>query len=186
MAMPKSVRFLTRTAILLALALVFQIYGGTIARAILLSPQFVVGPLVNLCLLVATAIAGVWSGGIVALLTPITAWLLGQHGIPLPLVPVIAVGNLLYVLAFWWFDRRIAGRKPGAKLAMRSSGIVVGAAVKCGWLWGVTALFANLGWVPPALLVAMGWLQAVTALIGGALALLVLVPVEAAIPKTRR
>ncbi len=188
MATRTSVQFLTRTAVMLALALVFQFFGGNIAAAIGLPPQFVVGPLVNLCLLVATAIAGVWSGGLIGILTPVTAALTAHLPVPAPLVPVVAIGNVVLVVAFWLFDRRSVGRSAGPKLQLRVAGILAGALLKCGFLWGVTALFAQLAWIPakaaPALLVAFGWLQAVTALIGGAIALVVLVPVEAAVPKT--
>lgn len=190
MAQRTSVQFLTRTAILLALALLFQFYGGSIAAVLGLPAQFVVGPLVNLCLLVATAISGVWSGVLIGLLTPVTATLTGHITVPLPLIPVIVVGNLILVVAFWLFDRRAAGKSAGPKLGLRSAGLLAGALVKCGVLWGATALFAQLAWLPaksvPALLVAFGWLQAVTALIGGALALVVLVPIEAAVPKTKK
>ncbi len=188
MPKPTSTQFITRTAVMLALALVFQIFGGSIAAVVGLPSNFVVGPLVNLCLLVATAISGVWSGAFVGLMTPATASLTGHLPIPVQLVPIIVVGNLLLVAVFWLFDRGTAGSSSGAKLWTRIVGIVAGAVLKTAWLWAVTAGFAGLGWLPakaaPVLVLAMSWPQGVTAAIGGVLALLVLVPLELAVRRT--
>jgi len=188
MAASNRVRFITRTAVMLALALVFQIYGGSIAAVIGLPANFVVGPLVNLCLFVATAISGVWSGVFVGLLTPATASLTGHLPIPVQLVPVIVVGNILLVVVFWLFERSTKNASTGAKLWTRTVGIVAGAVLKTAWLWAVTAGFASLAWLPakaaPVLVLAMSWPQALTAAIGGVLALVVLLPLEKAVRRS--
>lgn len=57
----KTVHFITRTAILLALTIVFQ----SIGRAIPLGQfnQFITGSLVNACLVIAAAATGIWGSG---------------------------------------------------------------------------------------------------------------------------
>ena len=55
--MTDRIRFLTRTALLLAVVIAFQVFGKMIPYN-----NFIVGPVVNAALLVATASAGLWSG----------------------------------------------------------------------------------------------------------------------------
>ena len=92
-----SIRFITRTAILLALTIVFQ----TIGRAIPLGQfnQFITGSLVNACLLIAAATTGLWGGAAVAILAPFGAILTGAT-MPLPFAPIVAIGNFILVLLF--------------------------------------------------------------------------------------
>ena len=68
-------KLITRTAIMLALTIVFQALG----RYTNLGPNsnFVVGPLVNACLLIATAAAGLWGGAIVSIVSPFGAIITG-------------------------------------------------------------------------------------------------------------
>ena len=61
-------RWLTRTAILLAVALVFQLGGF---------PQPISGPVINLVLYLAALINGILSGVIIGLFTPFVASLTG-------------------------------------------------------------------------------------------------------------
>lgn len=84
---------LTLTAIMLALCIVFQSLKS-------LSP-YITGSAVNAVLVIATLYCGVLSGSIVAIFTPIFAFLLGQTPI-LKIVPlmifVIMIGNLCLVI----------------------------------------------------------------------------------------
>ena len=190
MTQKSTVRFMTRTAILLALTLVFQVFGKDLASGLLVPPMyqsFVVGPLVNLCLLVATAFAGIWSGVAVALLAPLGAFATGS--VPEPLfMPVIALGNVILVLCFATADHMADKLKPHMKLMLRSIGILFGAVFKTIWLWGgitvYMSLFAVQAPVRQLLGFAYSWPQAVTAAIGGVLAIVVLKFLEKAIPKT--
>jgi uncharacterized membrane protein len=155
-------RLITRTAILLALTIVFQ----TLGRYIPLGPNsnFVVGPLVNACLLIAAA-TGLWGGTAIAFISPFGAILTGA-AIPLPFAPFIAIGNFLLVLCFHLVKKN------------RVVGIVLGAVLKFAFLYGAITAFVQLMKVPAKkalpLFFAFGWPQLVTALVGGVVALLVI------------
>jgi hypothetical protein len=188
MSAPRTTRFLTRTAILLALTLVFQVFGKDIAvgLGLLKFQNFIVGPLVNLCLLVATAFAGIWAGVAVAVLSPLGAYATGTVFEPLFLI-VIALGNLIFVLTFAVADHAADSLRPRGKLISRGIGILIGAILKTAWLWGGILIYSRLFTMVPAIqkayLFAFSWPQAVTAVVGGILALLILKPLEKALPK---
>ena len=66
--MKNRTRFLTRTALLLAAVIAFQLIGKLIPYN-----NFIVGPVVNAALLVATAAAGVWSGITISVIAPLVS-----------------------------------------------------------------------------------------------------------------
>lgn len=148
-----SVQFITRTAILLALTVIFQSFRA---------PQLVTGTLVNGMLLISAGYVGMWSGVIIGLLTPVLAFLFGIMKFP-PMIPFIMVGNALYVLVF-------SGMKN------KPVGMVLGSLVK--FLWLSTSVYYMLplfGVKAPVALVEMfTFPQLATAVMGGILALLVL------------
>lgn len=161
--MSKNIRFITRTAILLALVVVFQMVGRMIPYN-----NFIVGPLVNACLLISTAIAGVWSGVVIAVLSPFTS-LINNHAPIAPILllfaPFVAIGNSLLVAAFGILKKK-----------NEILGIVIGALLKFGFLWGAIVTFINVkGDIKPAVAKTLTGLfsypQLITALIGGAVAL---------------
>lgn len=162
-----NVKLITRTAILLALTILFQ----TLGRFIPLGPynQFVVGPLVNACLLVATSAAGIWAGTAVALISPFGAILTGA-AIPLPFAPFVAVGNFMLVLFFFIIKNN------------KIAGIAAGAIAKFGFLLASINFFIWMMKIPAkkagVMLFAFGWPQLVTAIIGGILALIILKALE--------
>jgi hypothetical protein len=84
--------YITRTGILLALALIFQIGLNKLGQPI-------VGPLVNMVLLVTAGVVGTLSGVIVGCFTPVIALAFEIIGLPI-LVPFIALGNTIYVILF--------------------------------------------------------------------------------------
>ncbi|MCF6095511.1 ECF transporter S component [Thermovorax subterraneus] len=88
--MKKDTRFLTRTALLLALTLIVQY---------LKMPQIITGSLVNAMLAIAGEMVNPMSGVTIGLLTPLIAILIGILKFP-PMVPFIMVGNALYVWLF--------------------------------------------------------------------------------------
>ena len=93
----KKVRYLVNTAILIALAIVFQnlrlVLGGTNPVS-----TYIIGSLVNLCLIVASVVVGLVSGVSVAVVTPLIA--LAQGHAQLPMVPWIIAGNVVLVLCY--------------------------------------------------------------------------------------
>jgi len=146
------IRWISRTAILLAIALVFQMGGF---------PQFITGPLVNTVLYLATMIVG-WQGGIlIGIFTPVIAAMRGILPPPLaPLIPFIALGNAILVILFFWL-----------KSKNKIFGIIIASLVKFLVLVSAVRLLVQ---VPPAVAQMMSFPQLVTALAGGFIALLVM------------
>ncbi len=181
--MTRATRFLTRSAILLSLVLVLQVFGSELSRGLGLSPWsvFVVGPAVAACLLVATAFAGPWAGIALALLAPLGAYATGSVTEPVFLLAV-AVGNLILVLPFAVMDSSSEAHPPRVRLGSRALGILAGSVLSCAWLWGGVTLyvrwFAVEADVKAAMLYAYAWPQAVAAAAGGAVALLALLVLE--------
>ncbi len=160
---------LTRTAVLLALTLVLQALGRYLAAFIGPNNNFIVGPLVNACLIIAAASVGLWSGSLIAIMAPFGAVLTGA-AIPLPFIPFIAVGNFLLVLFFYISKKNYY------------LGILIGSVAKSGFLFASVYFFlymfkAALN-IKPGIVKAMymtfSWQQLITALLGGAIALAVI------------
>lgn len=145
--MSLQVRFLTRTALLLALTLVIQM---------LRLPQPITGTGVNLFLYMAVFLVGITSGSIIGLLTPIIALSLGIMGFA-PLIPFIIVGNLSLVIVFGLLKDR-----------NKYLAVIVAAVVKFIILVAAVNLIIQ---VPPKAAQMMQLPQLFTALGGGALAL---------------
>jgi len=164
-----SIKIITRTAILLALTILFQALGRIIPGQF---SQFIVGPLVNACLIIAAAYTGLTGGSVVSVLSPFGAILTGA-AVPLPFAPFIAGGNFILVLVFF-----LLKKKP-------LLGIASGAVFKFGFLLASVNLFVWLMSIPAKkavlLITAFSWPQLVTAVIGGLLALLVLKALEKAL-----
>ena len=167
-----SVRFVTRTAILLALTVAFQVMGRYLTPYMGSYNNFVVGPLVNACLLIATAFVGIQSGIFIAIAAPFGAILSGA-AIPHLFAPFIATGNVLIVLGFYLLMKK-----------NQVAGVITGAFLKFAFLWGAIYFMAPVltSKLPVAqaskmaatLLFSFSWPQLVTALVGGVLATIVI------------
>ncbi|MDR1209838.1 MAG: hypothetical protein LBK41_05935 [Clostridiales bacterium] len=164
-----AVLWLTRTAILIALLVAWQWATNPLGITLL------TGSGVNLILIAAVTLAGLPSGLCVALISPVLAFV---FGIPkfLPLVPFIAAGNAILVLA-WHFASKIRLPKMPAVWAVAA---VAGALLKFAFLYFAIVRIAIpvFGIVPeqaaPQISVMFGVSQLITALIGGAIAVAVL------------
>ena len=174
--MNKNLRFITETAIMLALLVTLQALTKGFG-------QLVTGSCVNAVLAVSALIGGLGCGITVALLSPVLAYLLGIAPV-IVTVPVIMAGNTVYILLLWLMTCRI-----GKQLWMQVLAWLVAAAAKFSLLYllvakvvcGVLApglLSAGIMKQPmlKALPVTFSWPQLFTALIGGGIALL-MVPV---------
>lgn len=162
----KKIKIITRTAILLALTLVFQMMGRFLGP----NNNFIVGPLVNAALIIATAATGLWGGTAISVIAPFVSALTNKAAIApiiLAFSPFIAAGNFILVLFCYLFRNR-----------SRIAGIVIGAVLKFGFLFTAIMLFTRLADTPSkvaaSLVFLFGWPQLVTALIGGAIALAVI------------
>jgi hypothetical protein len=164
----KTALVVARTGILLALTVVFQYVG----RFIPLGPNsnFIVGPLVNACLLVSAVAAGIWGGLTISVVAPLFAALTTTAPVaPFLLVfsPFIAAGNFVLVLIFYLIKNKSIWL-----------GIITGAVLKFIILYGGLHIMLNLREVPGnlqnVLRFMFGWPQLVTALIGGGIAVIAL------------
>ena len=174
--MNRKVRWITETAVMLALLVALQ----AITKP---AGQLVTGSFVNAVLAVTVLVAGVYSGVTVALISPVLAYLLGIAPQILT-VPAIMLGNCVYVLLLYFIagknSRRI-WRQIVAWLAAAAAKFVALYAVVVWLICGVFAesLIASGALKAPmlkALPATFSWPQLFTALIGGAVALLI-VPV---------
>lgn len=160
----KNVRLIVRTAVMLALLVVLQ--AATKAAG-----QFVTGSCVNAVLAVSAWMCGVWGALAVAVLSPFAAFLLGVGPQLIAVVPVIAVGNAVYVL--------ILSRVRAPKGRLIASPIAAVAKFLTLYLLVVKLLCSVLPLSQKQIIMfstMFSWPQLVTALIGAAVALLI-VPV---------
>ena len=174
--MNKKIRWITETAVLLALLVTLQALTKPMG-------QLVTGSCVNAILAVAVLVAGLGSGVTIAVISPVLAYLLGIAPQILT-VPAIMVGNTVYVVVLHF----LVG-KDGRNAVIKVVGWLAAAAAKFAALYFIVV---NLicGVLAPSLLAAgtlkepmlkalpatFSWPQLVTALIGGAVALAI-VPV---------
>ncbi|HWR31697.1 MAG TPA: hypothetical protein VN631_17920 [Negativicutes bacterium] len=160
-----NLRKLSRAGLLLALTIVFQSLRFFVPLPAVAS-TFLVGSLVNACLLIALQTTGLGPAFLIAGVTPIVAYF--QQLLPLPIfILPVAVGNSLYV---WLFYRllRIGPVWP----AIGGAAFGKAAFFYLAFSWILT--FIQLPPVVTAgLLFVMGWPQLITGILGGVLACLV-------------
>lgn len=174
MKQKRQIRKIARTAVLLALLVALQALTAGWG-------QLVTGSCVNAILAVAALTVG-WSGGLViALASPVLAYFLGIAPQVLT-VPAIMAGNAVYVLLLYFVadrESRVLWRQVTAWLAAALGKFAVMYGIVVGLICGVMAEnLLNAGTLKQpmiaALTVKFGWMQLVTALIGGAAAMLLL------------
>ena len=174
--MNKKIRWITETALMLALLVSLQAITKPMG-------QLVTGSCVNAILAIAALVGGLSSGLTVALISPVLAFLLGIAPQILT-VPAIMAGNCVYVLMLSLLAGK-SGTHPvklvvawvSSAAAKFSTLYILVAQLICGVL--AESLIASGAMKPPmvqALPVTFGLPQLFTALIGGAVALL-MVPV---------
>ncbi len=158
-----SARWITQTAVLLALLIALQSITKPFG-------QYVTGSCVNAVLALAVLVAGWGSGLTVALVSPLLAFFLGIAPNPFA-VPAIMVGNAVYVALLRW----ICGNC--RKFWRMAVGWIAAAAGKFATLYFVVVVlicnvFADkIGKAAKVLQATFSWPQLITALIGGAVAL---------------
>lgn len=152
---------LVKTSLMLALALVFQIGFASFS-------QVVVGPLVNMVLFITVMMVSPLSAIFVGVLTPLVAFFVGIVNI-FPLVPMIAIGNCILVLAFSQSEILLKNKVPSLV------SVVVASLLKFVFLaLAVRYLLPFfIPKVPKVLITVLSFNQFLTALTGGALALVI-------------
>jgi hypothetical protein len=190
----KKVLWITQTAMLIALVVLAQLLSKVIPPVVVgpfkLS-QIVTGSLVNLVLIIGAFLPGMASAGTAALISPILAAFFGIIPGNLPqMVPVVMAGNLVIVFIIWLCYRASNGLGKRSATVLNIAGIVAGALLKALAMWAATEkIIVPVLHIAPKLekiLVATVSLpQFVTALIGGAIALLIM-PAMKGFTKHRR
>ncbi len=181
--MNKKIRWITETAIMLALLVTLQALTKGFG-------QLVTGSCVNAVLAVSVLVGGLGSGITVALISPILAFLLGIAPQILT-VPAIMVGNSVYVVLLYlladrsgknWIKQIIAWVAAAAAKFAALYAIVVW--LICGLL-SESLLASGVMKAPmlKALPATFSWPQLITALIGGAIALIIVPVVRRALKK---
>lgn len=171
--MRKNILWITETAVMLALLVALQQITKPLG-------QLVTGSFVNAVLAVTVLVAGLSSGITVALISPVLAYLLGIAPQILT-VPAIMVGNCVFVVLLYF----IAG-KDSKRVVRQILGWLIAAAAKFAALYAIVVwvicgvlaerLLASGMMKAPMLKVltaTFSWPQLFTALIGGAVALLI-------------
>jgi len=165
----KTLYWITRTAILIALLIALQ--WGT--AAVSGGNQFITGSAVNLVLIVSAVLSGLTSGIAVALLSPFFATFIGIASMNLVFVPFVAVGNVVLVIAWYIIAGKISVNTEGFVRMMIA--LVVGALLKFAVLYllfnKILPGFLN---VPEKMMGMFSVPQLITALIGGAIAILII------------
>ena len=174
--MSKKIRWITETAIMLALLVTLQALTKP-------AGQLVTGSCVNTVLAVAALVGGLGSGLTIALISPVLAFLLGIAPQILT-VPAIMAGNAVFVVLL-----SLLADKTGKNIAKQIIAWICAAVAKFAVLYAIVVglicgvlsenLLASGALKAPmlkALPATFSWPQLITALIGGAVALLI-VPV---------
>ena len=174
--MIKKIRWITETAVMLALLVSLQALTKPMG-------QLVTGSCVNAVLAISALVGGLGCGLTVALISPVLAFLLGIAPQILT-VPAIMVGNCVFVVLL-----SLLADKSGKNLVKQAIAWIAAAAAKFATLYTIVVwlicgvlsegLLASGVMKAPmlkALPATFSWPQLITALIGGAVAL-VIVPV---------
>ena len=169
--MSKKIRWITETAVMLALLVCLQALTKPMG-------QLVTGSCVNTVLAISALVGGLGCGLTVALCSPVLAYLLGIAPQILT-VPAIMAGNCVFVVLL-----SLLADKTGKNLVKQAIAWIAAAAAKFAALYGIVVwlicgvLSENLlasGIMKAPMLKALpatfSWPQLFTALIGGAVAL---------------
>lgn len=167
--MNRSLSLITRTAILLALTVLFQSLRVLMPFMPANISQYVIGSLVNLCLIVAAVVVGIRGGCVIAVVAPLIAFFQGFTPSPILVAP-IALGNLvLVVVVALLYDKN------------QLTALAAGAVLKFVTLYlGVVRIVVPLllpdvnEKIKAVLSVQFSWPQLITASIGGILAVIIL------------
>ena len=181
--MNKKIRWITETAVMLALLVSLQALTKPMG-------QLVTGSCVNAILAVSALVGGLGCGLTVALISPVLAFLLGIAPQILT-VPAIMAGNCVYVILL-----SLLADKTGKNLVKQGIAWLAAAAAKFAALYAIVvwlicgvlseSLLASGVMKAPmlkALPATFSWPQLFTALIGGAVALLIVPTLRKALHK---
>lgn len=165
---------ITTTAILLAISIVSQFFKNT--------SVYITGPVINACLILSVLSAGILCGVILAVITPVTAFLISGSPImaAIPaIIPCVMIGNVILVLGVGLLTKKVKGK--GGLIA----GMAAGSVLKALFMGVVIALILIPNLIPAAMETKMGVFQMtfsvtqlITALIGSVYAFILWIPLK--------
>ena len=174
--MRMKILWITETAVMLALLVTLQALTKP-------AGQLVTGSCVNAVLAVTVLVAGLYSGLTVALISPVLAYLFGIAPQILT-VPAIMVGNAIFVVLLYFIAGKDSKKILRQIIAWAAAAVAKFVALYAIVVWLICGVFSQglleSGALKAPMLKALpatfSWPQLFTALIGGAVALLI-VPV---------
>lgn len=160
--MKQSIRLITVTAMLIALLVIIQFTLAPFG-------QLMVGPFVNLILMLAAMYLNWRAGLLIGFVSPFIAFLLNIGTTFFVLVPWIAMGNVLLVATIVLVQRLLQFRVPHATIRITAA-LVLGVFVKVGfYAVGIVGFLIPTLSIPPAaanvLSYSFSWMQLYTGLI---------------------
>lgn len=174
----KPAQFIARTGIMIALTIAFQWACLSIFPGI----TMVTGSIVNMFIILGGITCGLLGGLIIAAITPILGSIF-HIGLNIACSPFIAIGNMIFVVLFIVVVRAMKfsfkNEANFGEIIKGYLGIIIGAVLKMLFLYFFFAklMIPALGLIPakmiPKVSMMMGWVQLWTALIGGAIAMLI-------------
>lgn len=161
--MKSKAAFVAYTGVFLALLLAVQLVTMQIG-------QLIAGSLVNFILITAYFTAGRKVAIVAGIIAPFFALLTGA-ALPIPVVPVISLGNctLILIYSFIFGDKLKINRHIKSVLAVAAGALLKNAVLILGVLVIVAPLFHMSDGLTAALSVKFGFSQTLTAVIGGSL-----------------
>ena len=160
-----NIKFITRTALLLAVTVVCQMLRPLITLPGLGS-TFIIGSLVNASLAVSSVVVGLWGGIMISVIAPIIAFI-QQHIAFVWMIPIVAAGNLVLVILYGGFYKK-----------NKWTAIGLSSFIKAVVLYLLVKTATSIVMIPePAaktMSLMFSWPQFVTAAAGGLLASIVL------------
>lgn len=120
---------LVQTALLLAICIASQYFKNL--------SVYITGPIVNTTIIIAVLAVGLWSGLLISIIAPVTAFFFTGSPImaAIPLMfPVVMAGNAILALSVWYFQRKqsFKWRLP--------TGLVIGSVLKAIFMGIVVVL----------------------------------------------
>ena len=181
--MKLTTRQLAQSALLLAVCIISQYFKNF--------SVYITGPIVNTVIIIAVLAIGLWSGLLISVIAPVTAFFLAGSPImaAIPLMfPAIMAGNIVLAVTVWYFQNKFSFR---CRLPV---GLIAGSILKAAFMGIVIVLILlpafgdavasklpkpeALPMVLAAAKVTFSVTQLIPALTGSALAYLIWLPLQ--------
>lgn len=180
---------LVQTALLLAICIASQFFKNL--------SVYLTGPIVNTTIILAVLAVGLWSGFVISMIAPVTAFFISGSPImaAIPLMfPAVMGGNIILAVCVWFFYSKKGNAAKGQSSQKLIAGLAFGSLLKAAFMGVVIVLILlpsfgdNIatrlpkpGALPGVLATAritFSVTQLITALIGSVLAYLIWIPLK--------